>query len=47
MRNFIEDCLRTESTRFCNLEDGEGKDYNKELIATLRSWFGIVNNKRK
>ena len=32
MRNFIEDCLRTESTRFCNLEDGEGKDYNKERL---------------
>ena len=32
MRNFIKDCLRTESTRFCNLEDGEGKDYNKERL---------------
>ena len=32
MRNFIEDCLRTESTRFCNLEDSEGKDYNKERL---------------
>ena len=32
MFNFIKDCLRTESTRFCNLEDGEGKDYNKERL---------------
>lgn len=32
MINFIEDCMRTESTRFCNLEDSEGKDYNKERL---------------
>ena len=32
MFNFIKDCLRTESTRFCNLEDGDGKDYNKERL---------------
>ena len=30
--SFINDCIRTESTRFCNLEDGEGKDYNKERL---------------
>lgn len=32
MFNFIKDCLRTESTRFCNLEDGAGIDYNKERL---------------
>lgn len=30
--SFIKDCIRTESTRFCNLEDGEGKDYNKDRL---------------
>ena len=32
MFNFIKDCLRTESTKFYNLEDGEGNDYNKERL---------------
>ena len=32
MNDFIKDCIRTESTKFCNLEDGEGKDYNKERL---------------
>ena len=30
--DFIKDCLRTESTQFCNLEDGAGIDYNKERL---------------
>ena len=31
--SFINDCIRTESRRFCHLEDGEGRDYNdKRLI---------------
>ena len=32
MNDFIKNCIRTESTKFCNLEDGEGKDYNKERL---------------
>ncbi len=30
--DFIKDCIRTESTQFCNLEDGAGIDYNKERL---------------